>query len=113
MEMEERKRERRRSGKDFLAQGSILAVSGILVRIIGLLYRVPVTNIIGEQGSGYYQIAFEIYNIALILSSYSLPLAVSKLMAAREVQKKYRESYRLFLCAFAFAVAISDNGTTS
>ena len=103
--MEERKRERRRSGKDFLAQGSILAVSGILVRIIGLLYRVPVTNIIGEQGSGYYQIAFEIYNIALILSSYSLPLAVSKLMAAREVQKKYPESYRIFLCALAFAVA--------
>ncbi len=95
----------RRSGKDFLAQGSILAVSGIVVRIIGLLYRVPVTNIIGEQGSGYYQIAFEIYNIALILSSYSLPLAVSKLMAAREVQKKYRESYRLFVCAFFFAVA--------
>ena len=104
MEDKNRANSNSRSGKDFLAQGSILAVSGILVRIIGLLYRVPVTNIIGEQGSGYYQIAYEIYNIALILSSYSLPLAVSKLMAARETEKKYKESYRLFLCALAFAI---------
>ncbi|MBR1758612.1 MAG: polysaccharide biosynthesis protein [Lachnospiraceae bacterium] len=95
---------KRQHGGNFLAQGSILAVSGIIVRIIGLLYRVPVTNIIGEQGSGYYQVAYEIYNIALILSSYSLPLAVSKLMAAREVEKKYKQSFRLFVCAMAFAI---------
>lgn len=95
---------RRSGGGNFLAQGSILAVSGIIVRIIGLLYRVPVVNIIGEQGSGYYSIAFEVYNVALILSSYSLPLAVSKLMAAREIQKKYKDSYRIFLCALGFAI---------
>ncbi|WP_343209044.1 polysaccharide biosynthesis protein [Anaerolentibacter hominis] len=93
----------RKEKTNFLAQGSILAVSGIIVRLIGLLYRIPVVNIIGEEGSGYYTIAFDIYNIALILSSYSLPLAVSKLMAAREVKRKYRESFRVFACAFLFA----------
>ncbi len=90
----------------FLVQGSILAIASILVRIIGLIYRIPMTRIIGKEGNGYYQNAFEIYNIALILSSYSIPLAVSKLVAARRVNKEHRNSYRVFLCAMAFAVAV-------
>ena len=70
----------------FLVQGSILAVAGIIVRFIGLLYRIPMTRILGGDGNGYYSTAYEIYNIGLILSSYSLPLAVSKLIAARRVR---------------------------
>ncbi|WFR59979.1 polysaccharide biosynthesis protein [Anaerocolumna sp. AGMB13025] len=97
------------SGKkssSFLVQGSILAVASIIVRLIGLLYRIPLTNIIGDEGMGYYSTAFQIYNIALILSSYSLPLAVSKLVAARVVNKQYRNSYRIFLCAMCFAIIV-------
>ncbi len=91
---------------DFLVQGSILAIASIIVRLIGLLYRLPLTNIIGDEGMGYYSQAFSIYNIALILSSYSLPLAVSKLVATRLAKKEYRNSYRIFLCSLAFAVIV-------
>ncbi len=91
---------------NFLVQGSILAAASIIVRLIGLFYRIPLTNIIGDEGIGYYSNAFAIYNIALILSSYSLPLAVSKLVAARAVRKQYRNSYRIFLCAMCFAIVI-------
>ena len=63
----------------FIAQGSILAVSGILVRIIGLVYRIPLTNILGTEGSAIYGAAYDVYNILLLLSSMSMPLAVSKL----------------------------------
>ncbi len=90
----------------FLVQGSILAAASILVRIIGLIYRIPMVRIIGKEGMGYYSNAFEIYNIALILSSYSIPLAVSKLVAARRVKKEHRNSYRVFLCAMAFAAVV-------
>ena len=62
---------------NFLVQGSILAVASIISRVIGLLYRLPMTDIIGDAGNNYYSCAFEIYNIMLIISSYSLPLAVS------------------------------------
>lgn len=91
---------------NFLVQGSILAAASIIVRLIGLLYRIPLTNIIGDEGIGYYSNAFQIYNIALILSSYSLPLAVSKLVAARAVKKQFRNSYRIFLCAMCFAIIV-------
>lgn len=90
----------------FLVQGSILAVASILVRIIGLLYRIPMVRIIGKEGMGLYTNAFEVYNIALILSSYSIPLAVSKLVAVRRIKKEHRNSYRVFLSAMLFAVVV-------
>lgn len=90
----------------FIAQGSILAISSILVRVIGLIYRIPMINIIGNSGNGIYTIAFNIYNLALILSSYSLPLAVSKLIAARNIKKEYRNSYRILVAALLFALVV-------
>ena len=87
----------------FLIQGSILAVAGILVRIIGMVYRIPLTNTIGEKGMGVYSTAFSIYNILLMISSYSLPLAVSRLVAARLSVDQYRNARRVFLGAIGFA----------
>ncbi len=91
---------------NFLIQGTILAAASILVRLIGLLYRIPMQRIVGNEGMGYYSNAFAIYNLALILSSYSLPLAVSKLVAVRNANKEHRNSYRIFLCAMMLAMAV-------
>ncbi|MCD8083039.1 MAG: polysaccharide biosynthesis protein [Clostridiales bacterium] len=87
---------------DFLIQGSILAAAGIIVRFIGLLYRIPMTRILGGDGNGYYATAYEIYNIGLILSSYSLPMAVSKLIAAKRVQERCQDARRVLQSAFTF-----------
>lgn len=95
-----------KKSNNFLVQGSILAVASLLVRMIGLIYRIPMIRIIGNEGNGYYQYAFEVYNIALILSSYSLPLAVSKLVAVRRVNKEHKNSYRIFLSAMCFAIVV-------
>lgn len=89
----------------FLVQGSILAVAGIIVRLIGLIYRVPMTNILKEEGIGVYSAAYQIYNIILLLSSYSLPLAVSKLVAAKLAVREYRNARRIFSGAMLFALA--------
>ena len=89
---------------NFLVQGSILAAASIISRIIGLLYRLPMTDIIGDTGNNYYSCAFEIYNIMLIISSYSLPLAVSKLVSARIAKGQRRQAYQVFKGALIFAV---------
>lgn len=98
--------------KNFLVQGSILAAASIISRLIGLAYRVPLTNIIGDAGNGSYNNAYQIYNVALILSSYSLPLAVSKLVSERVGKKEYKNSYRIFLCAISFALVVGLLGTS-
>lgn len=88
----------------FLKQGSILAMASILVRIIGMIYRIPMANIIGDDGNGIYSAAFEVYNILLIISSYGMPMAVSKMVSAKCARRKYKESYKVFRCAMLFSV---------
>lgn len=88
---------------NFIRQGTILAMASILVRIIGIIYRIPVTRIIGDDGNGIYNAAYEVYNMALILSSYSLPLAISKMLSAKMVVKEYHDAQKTFKAALAFS----------
>lgn len=111
----ENRRSRRKAGVKkkaggFVIQGTILAMAGIIVRLIGILYRIPMTNIIGDEGMGYYSTAFNVYNIMLILSSYSLPLAVSKMVAARLAKGQYRSTQRVMRAAFAYATVAGGLG---
>lgn len=99
--MESKKKE-----SNFVVQGSILAIASIVVRIIGIAYRIPMINIIGDEGMGYYGTAFNVYNIALLLSSYSLPLAVSKMVSARLGSKQYRNAERIFHAALGYATIV-------
>lgn len=87
-------------------QGTILAVAGLIVRIIGLIYRIPMTNIIGDEGMGYYSFAYEPYSVMLLLSYHGLPTAVSKLVAERNGEGRYKNSYRVFQAAMVLAVVI-------
>ena len=87
-------------------QGGVLAAAAILGRIIGLIYRIPLTNIIGDLGNNYYGCAFDIYNIFLLISSYSLPMAVSRLVADYRTKGESRHAYRLLKCAFLFAMFV-------
>lgn len=94
--------------KNFIVQASILGIAGILVRIIGLLYRAPLTHIIGDEGNGYYGQAYNIYTIILLISSYSIPLAISKVVSAKLAFKEYRNAHRVFLCALCYVAVIGS-----
>ena len=95
---------KRKNTTSFLAQGTILAAASLISRVIGLIYRMPLTAIIGDAGNDYYGSAYTIYNILLIISSYSLPLAVSKLVSANISQGRRRNVYRILKCALIFAL---------
>lgn len=94
----------------FLVQGSVLAIASIVSRIIGLVYRIPMTNIIGEYGNDYYGTAYEIYSIMLIISSYSLPMAVSKMVSARMAKGEKQNAYRVFQGAMIIALITGTAG---
>lgn len=87
----------------FLVQGSILAVASLVSRVIGLVYRIPLTAIIGEYGNDYYSCAYEIYSLLLLISSYSLPMAVSKMVSVRMAKGEKRNAYRVFKGAMVIA----------
>lgn len=104
MEQKRSRKSKQSNNSSFLVQGSILAIASIISRIIGLLYRSPLTAILGDLGNDYYSTAFEIYSLLLLISSCSLPLAVSKMVSARMSQGRVKDAYRVFKAALGFAV---------
>lgn len=101
----------RRRGSDYIVQGGILAAASILVRVIGLAYRIPVTRILGPVGNSYYSAAFEVYSMVLLISSFSLPLAVSKLVSARMAKGRVNAAYKIFRCTLIFALVSGGLGS--
>lgn len=99
-------KEKKKSGNNFLIQGSILAAASIIAKIIGLIYRIPLKNTLGNEGISYYSTANEIYAILLMISCFNLPLAISKLVAERVHKGEYRNAHRVFLCAVRFALVV-------
>lgn len=90
----------------FIMQAGILAMAGIICRIIGILYRSPLAAIIGDEGNGYYGSAYNIYTIILLISSYSIPAAISKVIAGKLALKQYKNAQRIFYCAFIYVIVV-------
>ncbi len=91
--------ERVKRKTSFVKQAAILATASILVRFLGFIYRVPLTNMIGDSGNGIYSAGYYIYTFLLILSSAGLPAAISKMVSERIAVKEYRNAHRVFQSA--------------
>lgn len=98
--------ERPNKKSTFVFQAGILAAAGMLVRVIGLIYKSPLLSIIGIEGNGYYNAAINIYTIILLISSYSIPSAISKVIAQRLAFKEYRNAQRVFVCALLYVLIV-------
>lgn len=86
----------KKKGSSFAKQAAILASAGILVRIIGFLYRLPLTNMIGDEGNAIYSAGYYIYTFLLILSSAGLPAAISRMVSERIAVGEYENAHRVF-----------------
>lgn len=89
---------------NFIVQGSILAMAGIISKLLGMVRRIPIEHIIGDVGNGYYSAAYEVYAFMLMISCYSLPLAVSKVVSAKVTKRQYKNAERVFQCSMIFAI---------
>ena len=107
---------RRLSGQKqntFFGGAAILAVGILVVKLIGMFYKIPLTNIIGEQGTADFNNAYYIYSVLLTISTAGLPVAVSKLVSEanalnrrNQVRKIFRLSLTLFLALGAISFLI-------
>ncbi len=97
----------KKRGQDIIVQGSILAMATLIVRFIGLAYRIPLTRIVGQTGMGYYGLAYEVYQVLILLSSSAIPAAVSKMVSARVAKHEHRNAQQIFKVSVIFAAAVS------
>ena len=99
--MAEKRKGRREA--NFLIQGSILAIASVIVRLIGIVYRIPLTNILGDGGNSAYSNAYAIYSLIWMIASFGIPTAVSKMVAERIGNKQEWNANRVFVVALLFA----------
>ncbi len=88
------------SQKNFLKGAAILAMIGVICKVIGAIFRIPLTNMIGTQGMAYYSTAYPVYNWLLVISSAGLPVAISKMVSERVTINDYRGAHSVFKTAF-------------
>ncbi len=97
------------SGKNsnsLVKNASVLMIASIISRVIGLLYRRPLGSILGSVGLGYYGYASNLYSILLLISSYSIPMATSKIISEMLARKEYRGAHKVFKGAMLYAVIV-------
>ena len=94
--------------KQSLMKGAMILSIGVLVsRVIGLLYRVPIQKILGDEGQSLYGIAYNIYVIILTLTAMAMPGALSKLIAERRAAGAYKEAQRVFKLALTYSLCFA------
>lgn len=93
-----------KSNNSFMKQASFLMIAGLISKVIGLLYRTPFRGYVGQLGYGYYGYANNVYVILLLISGYSIPTAVSKLVSEKIAMKQYRNAQRIFKAALLYGV---------
>ncbi len=85
---------------------SILGIAGLICKVVGVLYLIPLANLIGAQGLGVYNQIFPSYNLMLTISSAGIPVAISRMVAARLALGQTRNSARVFRVALIMLSAL-------
>ena len=98
----------------FMSGVAALTVSTVIVKLIGVLYKIPMLKLLGDEGMGYFNSAYEIYSLFYILATAGLPIAVSILVAecGDAAQTDLRASERVFRVALIMFSALGALGGT-
>ncbi len=93
--MQTREEQQKRTGT-FVGGAIVLGFAGLLVKLLGAVFRIPLGNIIGDDGMGYYQTAYPIYNLFLTIATAGIPTAISRMTSERYAIGRPYEAYRVF-----------------
>ncbi len=92
--------------KSFLNGAAILAVAGILCKVIGAVYKIPLRNAVGPDTMGVYSSVYPIYTFLLIFSTSGIPTAISKLVAEERSKGNYKNAHKVFLSSLSMLAVI-------
>ncbi len=97
--------------QNFLQGTALLAMATAIVKIIGALYKIPLNAIIGEQGFGYFNTAYEIYNVLLMISTAGLPVAMSRMISQASSLSHYNQVRRVYKTARGIFLGLGITGS--
>ncbi|MDR3295742.1 MAG: polysaccharide biosynthesis protein [Clostridiales Family XIII bacterium] len=92
--------------KTFMQGAVILAAAGVVIKALGAVFRIPLGNMISDTGMGYYQTAYTIYVMFLVLSNSGIPVAISRMVSERIAVGRPDEAHRVFRVSFILLFVI-------
>ncbi|MCL1877640.1 MAG: polysaccharide biosynthesis protein, partial [Defluviitaleaceae bacterium] len=98
-------------GGGFVRQAAILAGASVFVRLLGFFYRVPLANLIGNEGDAFYSSAYSVYVLVLNLSSVFMIATISRLVSERIALGQFRNAHLLFKTAMVFSMCLGAAGS--
>lgn len=102
---------RKQTNQNFLQGTALLAMATAIVKIIGAVYKIPLNAIIGEQGFGYFNTAYEIYNVLLMISTAGLPVAMSRMISQANSLENYNQVRRIYTTARSIFLTLGIVGS--
>ena len=96
----------KKNDNTLVKNASFLMIAALISKIIGMLYKSPLSNTLGNSSMGLFNYAQNVYFILLMIASFSIPQAVSKIMAEKLAFKRYRDAQKVFHCALLYVVAM-------
>ena len=91
---------REHSGGSSVVRGAaVIGVAGILVKILGAIFRIPLSNWMGDIGMSYYQVSYNIYMALIVMSTAGFPVAISKLVSENLAKGQYGNAHKVFTVA--------------
>lgn len=103
-------KENKNSGKKIIKGAAILGVAGVIVKMIGAIFRIPVANLIGDTGMSYYSYAYAIYGTLLVLATSGMPVAISRLVAEKIALGQYKNAHKVFHISMLIMGALGGLG---
>lgn len=99
---------KKENNQSFMNNVTVILISQILVKLLGAVYKMVITNIdgFGNEGLGFYNVGFQIYTLLLAISSVGIPNAISKMVSERVALDDYKGAHRIFKTALALFSAI-------
>ncbi len=95
----------------FLKGALVLAGANLLVKLIGAFFKVPLYELIGKEGNGIFNVAYQIYTFMFIIATAGFPIAVSKMVAESVARKDEYDAKRVFETAVILLGVIGAVGS--
>ena len=97
--------------RSFIQGALVLGIANLIVKVIGAVFKIPLINLIGDDGMGYFNIAYQIYTFMFIVATAGFPIAISKMVAESMARGDERDAHRIFQTALSFLAVVGLAGT--
>lgn len=100
-----------KKGQNFLHGAAIYTIGIIIIKILGAVYKIPLGNILGDEGFGHFGLTYKIYNVFLTISTAGIPVAMSRLISESDTINRDQQVRRIFQVSLWAFIGLGAFGT--